>query len=136
MIRRARIANFMRIIYTLYIGRPNTDVSYNAAWQGFWAYAEISLGLIVTCTLTLPRLVKAKDKQLRAVMSSISGPFGSSVRLIRFTSCTNNDAATHDKVATHEPHLGTELDPKTGDRSFEALRDVESWSSVSVNPID
>ncbi len=56
----------MRIIYTLYIGRPNTDVSYNAAWQGFGAYAEISLGLIVTCTLTLLYFAQISQSQRQA----------------------------------------------------------------------
>lgn len=41
----------------------------------------------------------------------------------------NNDAAIH------YPRLGTELDPNTGDRSFEALREVESWSNDSVNDV-
>lgn len=129
------MANVGIIIYTLRMGGPNADVSYNAAWQGFWAYAEISLGLIVTCTLTLPRFVEAKGKQLRAIISSISGPFGSLVRLTRLTSSTNNNASTHDRVATNYPRLGTELDPEIGDHGFEALRDAESWSNDSVKPI-
>jgi len=97
----------MMIIHTVRMGGPNVEVTYNAAWQGFWASTEISPGLIVTCTLTLPRIVEAKGKQLRAILSSISGPFGSSVRLSRLTSSTNDVAATHDRVATNYFQLGS-----------------------------
>lgn len=124
----------MIFIYTLRMGGPNGDVSYNTAWQGFWVFAEISLGLIVTCTLTLPRFIEAEGKQLRALISKVSGPFGSLVRLTRFTSSTGT--TTKNKVSTNYPRrLGTEMDPETGDRSFEALRDVEGWSNVSGYPI-
>jgi len=122
----------MIIIHTVRMSGPNADVSYNAAWQGCWAYAEISLGLIVTCTIALPRLIEAKGKRLRAIISSISGPFR---YLVQLTSSTNNDASTYDRVATNYPRLGTELDPETSDHGFEALRDAENWSNVSVNPI-
>lgn len=119
----AFIANVTMIIYTVRMGGPNADVSYSVAWQGSWAYVEVSLGLIVTCPLTLPRFNEAEGRRR---CPSISGPLS---RLSRSTPSPNNDAAIH------YPRLGTELDPDTGHRSFEALREVESWTNDSVNDI-
>lgn len=53
------------------------DISYNVAWLGLWAYAEISLGLIVICTLSLPKFIEVKGVKLRLFLSSISRPFSS-----------------------------------------------------------
>ena len=74
---RACIANVMIIVYVSRIGGENADVSYNTAWQGLWAFAEISFGIIVTCTFTLPKFFEANGTKLRGVLSSIIRPFTS-----------------------------------------------------------
>ena len=64
----------------LYVSRQSgakADISYNVAWMGLWAYAEIGLGLIVICTLSLPKFIEVKGKKLRTFLSSFSLPFSS-----------------------------------------------------------
>ena len=67
----------MIIVYVTRIGGQNADVSYNTAWEGLWAFAEISFGIIVTCTFTLPKFFEANGTKLRSVLSSIIRPFTS-----------------------------------------------------------
>lgn len=74
---RACIANVMIIFYVTRIGEQNADVSYNTAWEGLWAFAEISFGIIVTCTLSLPKFIEAEGKRIRGAFSSLTKPFTS-----------------------------------------------------------
>ena len=67
----------MIIVYVTRLGGPNADVSYNTAWQGLWAFAEISLGIVVTCTFSLPKFIEAKGSKLRGIFSSLTRPFTS-----------------------------------------------------------
>lgn len=69
----------MRIVYTYRIvhNEAESDVSYNIAWMALWTYAEIALGMIVACTLSLPRLVQAKGGKLSSMFSSLTRPFSS-----------------------------------------------------------
>lgn len=67
----------MIIIYVTRLGGENADVSYNTAWQGLWAFAEISLGIVVICTFSLPKFIEAKGKMLRGLLSSLTRPFTS-----------------------------------------------------------
>ena len=64
----------MIIVYVTRLGGVNADVSYNTAWQGFWAFAEISLGITVTCTFSLPKFIEAKGTKLRGAFSSLTRP--------------------------------------------------------------
>ncbi|KAL8852327.1 MAG: hypothetical protein Q9221_002823 [Calogaya cf. arnoldii] len=59
----ACVANMMIIFYAVRIGQKDADVSYNSAFMGFWVFAEISLGIIVTCTFSLPKLVESKSRE-------------------------------------------------------------------------
>jgi hypothetical protein len=65
----------MLIVYLTRMGGADADVSYNAAWMGLWAFAEISLGIVVTCMLSLPRLIEAKGQWVRDALSCMSKPF-------------------------------------------------------------
>lgn len=67
----------MIIVYVSRLGGKNADVSYNTAWQGLWAFAEISLGIIVTCTFSLPKFIEAKGTKLRGIFSSLKRSFTS-----------------------------------------------------------
>ncbi|KAI4247214.1 MAG: hypothetical protein L6R40_001557 [Gallowayella cf. fulva] len=73
----ACIANAMVILYVSRQSGAEADISYNVAWMGLWAYAEIGLGLIVICTLSLPKFIEVKGKKLRLFLSSITRPFSS-----------------------------------------------------------
>ncbi len=74
----ACIANAMVMLYVSRQSGAKADISYNVAWMGLWAYAEIGLGLIVICTLSLPKFIEVKRKKLRLFLSSITRPFSSS----------------------------------------------------------
>lgn len=67
----------MLIIYVSRVEGENADVSYNTAWQGLSAYAEISFGIIVTCTFTLPKFIEVKGTKVRGILSSLMRPFTS-----------------------------------------------------------
>ena len=64
----------MMIVYLDRMGGQNADVSYNTAWAGIWAFAEISLGITVSNTLFLPKFIEAKGKKLRGFFSSLTRP--------------------------------------------------------------
>lgn len=67
----------MLMIYVRRVEGENADVSYNTAWQGLSAYAEISFGIIVTCTFTLPKFIEVKGTKVRGFLSSLMRPFTS-----------------------------------------------------------
>ena len=62
----------MIIFYVTRLGTKNADASYNMAWEGLWALAECSIGIIVTCTFLLPKFLKAEGPRLRRVLSSLT----------------------------------------------------------------
>lgn len=64
----------MIILYVLRQSGAKADVSYNVEWMDLWAYAEIGFGLIVICTLSLPKFIEVKGKKLRVFFSSFSRP--------------------------------------------------------------
>ena len=57
----------------------SADWSYNAAWLSLWSYAELSLGILVTCTLSVPKFVEAEGERIRRACRRITMPFRSSV---------------------------------------------------------
>ena len=67
----------MIMFYVSQLGGADADVSYNTAWQGLWAFAEITFGIIVTCTLLLPKFLEAKGARMRGILSSLQRPFTS-----------------------------------------------------------
>lgn len=67
----------MIIYYIFQLAGADADVTYNTAWQGLWAFAEISLGITVTCSFSLPKFIEAKGTFLRGVLSSFTRPFTS-----------------------------------------------------------
>lgn len=62
----------MIIVYLARTGGENADVSYNAAWLGLWAVAEISFGITVTGTFLLPKFIEAEGTKLRSIFSSLT----------------------------------------------------------------
>ena len=57
----------------------SADWSYNAAWLSLWSYAELSLGVLVTCTLSVPKFAKVEGERTRRACRIITMPFRSSV---------------------------------------------------------
>lgn len=56
---RANAATALRIYYGYQAVHTN-DWTFNLAWDGLWTYAELSLGIIITCAISLKRLWKEK----------------------------------------------------------------------------
>ena len=82
------------------MGEEDADFTYNAAWQCFWVYAEISLGIIVTCTLTLPKFIEARGKKLRAMAWTILKPFGTLAHSTRSRLVKTDATVPSDSTAT------------------------------------
>ncbi|KAF7513290.1 hypothetical protein GJ744_009711 [Endocarpon pusillum] len=98
----ACIANAVIIIYVLRMSGDHADVTYNTAWAGFWLLAEISLGTVVTCLLSLPKFVEAHGKLFKNTLSIFSRPLlsltrpGSSERGSLGRSRTKNNFTSED----------------------------------------
>lgn len=75
------------------------DASYEMAWMGLWSWAEIALGIIVACTLSLPKLVRAKSKEFGSLFSSVARPFVS-LKSIFKTSMTRSRSVETAKEKT------------------------------------
>lgn len=75
----ATLACAMRIMHIYRIYHPPAhlalpDASFELAWLGLWSWAELALGIIVTCSLSLPKIYRAKRSQPRSIVSSTSRP--------------------------------------------------------------
>jgi hypothetical protein len=71
---RACVASAMRIVETfrIILNESHADVSFHIAWMGLWSYAELALGIIVACSLSLPRLAKSTKLKLSSIFSGTS----------------------------------------------------------------
>ena len=58
----------MILFYLSRMSSSNTDESYNSAWLGLWAFAEISVGVSVSGTFFLPKFLEAEGPKLRGVL--------------------------------------------------------------------
>ena len=68
----------MILFYLSRVSGSNADESYNSAWLGLWAFAEISVGVSVTGTFLLPKFLEAEGSKLRGVFGR---PFTSLTRV-------------------------------------------------------
>jgi hypothetical protein len=64
----------MRGYYTMRIinGGAQADVSYDSVFTAVWSYIECALGIVVACSLSVPKLFQAKGKNVRASVSKMS----------------------------------------------------------------
>lgn len=64
----------MRVVHTWRIveDEKTADVSYNIVAMGLWSYAEVALGIIVACALSLPKRIQAKGWKLPFSIFKIS----------------------------------------------------------------
>lgn len=92
----------MTIFYVSRIGAKNADMTFNTIGEGLWATAEISFGIIVTCTFSLPKFIEAEGTRLRGVVSSLTRPFTSLTHVVSFGSPTQSN---EDKTASPEVTL-------------------------------
>ncbi|KAI4255881.1 MAG: hypothetical protein L6R42_006511 [Xanthoria sp. 1 TBL-2021] len=116
------ITNAIGILYIVRMGEKDADVSYNAAWLGLWAYAEISLGIILISSFSLPKLIEARGKTMRIVLSNLARPLGSFTSLKTLIRSTRIDqstshTATFDQATVDRIHSETALTYETGDHA-------------------
>ena len=114
MFDRACVANIMIIYYTTLMSGPNADVSYNTAWFGCWVYAEICLGITVTCLISLPKFIEAKGEKVVQVSAAVTRPlrsFSSLATLVRpaKTDSSKLDAASAERAPDGRIHSEIEL---------------------------
>ena len=64
----------MRAFYTMRIitAGDHADISYNSVFTALWSYAECTFGVIVACTLSIPKLYQAKGGKLRVFLSGVA----------------------------------------------------------------
>lgn len=69
----------MRAYYNMRIinGGDNADISYESLFTAVWSWIECALGVIVACTLSIPKLVQAKGGSVRMAISKATRRFGS-----------------------------------------------------------
>lgn len=97
----------------------NQDQSYEMAWMGLWSWAEIALGIMIACTLTMPKLVRARSDDINSFFTRISQPFVSiKVRIhTSFTKTTMHKSGLT-KIESHE------LNPQTSPQKAPRIKDV------------
>lgn len=61
----------MRVFHTWRIVKDekNADISYNMIAMGLWSYAEVSLGMIIACALSLPTLMQARGWNMSSIIA-------------------------------------------------------------------
>ena len=130
----------MIIFYVSRLGGANADVSYNTAWQGLWLFAEISFGIIVTCTLLLPKFLEAKGAKLRGIFSSLTRPFASfgssgsfSIHRRSSKDKAGSCEATVDSVVM-VGRAGSETSSTNGDRDIEMCPSSEGVHNAVEYP--
>ncbi|CAD6580725.1 MAG: hypothetical protein ASARMPREDX12_000255 [Alectoria sarmentosa] len=69
----ACVTSILRTYYAWQIV-PSHDISYNLVKMGFWTYAEIAIGTIVSCMPVLPKFFRHFSPRLYATFASISKP--------------------------------------------------------------
>ena len=107
-------------------------MSYNAAFMGCWAYVEISLGIIVTCSLSLPKLYETKGKKLKNFLSDITKPFTSFTSLATLVRSNRHGATSSDRT-TRTGATKTQT-PSEYDLSLNLITCHLSWPDVPPLP--
>jgi hypothetical protein len=110
----------MRIVYAVRVTKhpARADISFHYGWSVLWSYAELSIGIIVACLLSVPKLAQAKGWKLEATISRIRKPFVSVGRLIpsawRSRREKKESAQRTDGTSTHQMAAETDVVFETG----------------------
>ena len=65
------MTSILRVYYARYVASKH-DESYNIAKMGFWTYAEIAIGTVVSCSPVLPRFFQHFGSKVHEALSSKS----------------------------------------------------------------
>ena len=68
---RACLTSILRVHYAGYIASEH-DKSYNIARMGFWTFAEIAIGTVVSCSPVLPKFFQHFGPKVHEALSSRS----------------------------------------------------------------
>ncbi|MCJ1464632.1 hypothetical protein MMC07_003245 [Pseudocyphellaria aurata] len=138
----ACIANAMIIYYVAItsIGVEKVDASYNIAAAGMWALAEISFGMIVTCTFSLPKFIEAEGTRIRGILSSLTRPYVSPTFFVFFSKKDTVDSPdlTLDRVSasgyseSNIAFAGNHDQTIEGDLSEEGVQSSAKYPSVDI----
>lgn len=79
--------------------KPNADISYLTLGLGLWSFAEIALVLIASSAMSLPKLLRAKSKEISQVLSFVRLPFSS---IASFVASSGKDSKGDSILATAE----------------------------------
>ena len=71
---RACVASVMMMVYVARGVGENSDDSYNDFWMIQWVLAEVSIGVSITGTFSLPKFIEAEGPKLQAVFSRLTRP--------------------------------------------------------------
>jgi hypothetical protein len=55
--------------------RVSRDIPFKMLTLALWAWAEISLGIMVVCGMLLPRLMRDKSEHLKSIYDTACSPF-------------------------------------------------------------
>ena len=126
------------IVYLDRMGGHNADVSYNTAWGGMWAFADIGLGITVTGTLLLPKFIQAKGAKLRGIFSSLTRPLTSLMSrgsFGPFMQARNSTPAAQDvtlDTINMIRRLESDMGATSGDRDVERYPSYEGISTTAT----
>lgn len=127
----------MIIVYVTRIRKKDADISYNVAWEGSWAIAEIGFGIIATCTFSLPKFIEAEGSKLRGVFSSLTRPL-TSVGFLGTLMRSKNDTTASQEVTVDRitiiEHSESDLPFTNGDQDMERYSSYECVHSPANYP--
>ena len=124
----------MIIYYVTKLGGKDADIAYNATWMGCWAFVEIAFGIIVTCTLSMPKLIEARGKKIRIIFTNLTSSFGSLLRSTRGGNTTKSDTLPRGDVGLDEVHFEADLTRDADARDLEACHVQEDWRDIPSLP--
>lgn len=74
----------MRAYYTMPLLEDRVpDNSYNSAPATVCAYVEVTLGFVVACAISIPKLVQEKGRKVRLLFSNLGHKLGSREKVTR-----------------------------------------------------
>ena len=62
------------MIYLVRAEGKNADASHRGYWMILWAIADVSIGVSITGTFSLPKFVEAEGPKLRRIFSRLTRP--------------------------------------------------------------
>ena len=105
---RACVASVMMMVYVIRGVDQNSDHSYNDFWMILWVLVEVSIGVSILGTFSLPKFIEAKGPKLRGFFLHLTRPltFGrrsaAPVQRMEDARVTPEERKSSDTFATYE----------------------------------